>query len=101
MCSSDLPIDASVTLWDGSKVNGPIELRQTLMKYSPQFVRNITEKLMTFALGRGVEYEDMPVVRSIVRNAEKDNYRFNSILMGIIQSDAFNKRVKQVEEAQN
>ena len=52
-------------LWDGTKVNGPIELRQALLKYSPQFVRMITEKLMTYALGRGVEYDDMPVIRSI------------------------------------
>ena len=93
-----VPIDASGTVWDGSKVNGPVELRQTLMKYSPQFVRTITEKLMTFGIGRGVEAEDMPVVRSIVRNAQKDNYRFMSVLMGIIKSDPFQMRVKQSDE---
>ena len=96
-----VPIDAAVTLWDGTKVNGPVELRQALNRYNPQFVRNITEKLMTFSLGRGVEYEDMPVIRSIVRNAQKDNYRFMSILMGVIKSDPFNKRTKQVEDSQN
>ena len=93
-----VPIDASATIWDGTKVNGPVELRQALLKYSPQFVRMITEKLMTFALGRGVEYEDMPVIRSIVREADKDNDRFMSILLGIIQSDPFQMRVKQAAD---
>jgi hypothetical protein len=92
-----VPIDASSTIWDGTKINGPVELRQALLKYSPQFVRTITEKLMTYSLGRGVENEDMPVVRSIVRNAQKDNYRFMSILMGIVKSDPFQMRVRQVE----
>jgi hypothetical protein len=93
-----VPIDVSATLWDGTKVNGPIELRQALGKYSPQFVRNITEKLMTFALGRGVEYEDMSVIRAIVRDADKDNDRFMAILMGVIKSGPFQTRVKQVQE---
>lgn len=92
-----VPIDASATLWDGTKVNGPTELRQALGKYSPQFVRNITEKLMTFALGRGVEYEDMPVIRGIVRDADKNNDRFMAILMGVIKSGPFQTRVKQAE----
>ena len=51
-----VPLDTSAVLWDGTKVNGPVELRQALLQYSPQFVRMITEKLMTFGLGRGVEY---------------------------------------------
>jgi mono/diheme cytochrome c family protein len=93
-----VPLDTAVTLWDGTKVNGPSELRQALLHYSPQFVRTITEKLMTFALGRGVEYEDMPVIRSIVRNADKDNDRFLSILMGIVESQPFQFRTKQAEE---
>jgi hypothetical protein len=93
-----VPLDTSAVLWDGTKVNGPIELRQALLRYSPQFVRTITEKLMTFALGRGVEYEDMPAVRSIVREADRDNDRFVSILMGIIKSQPFQMRTKEVEE---
>jgi Protein of unknown function (DUF1592)/Protein of unknown function (DUF1588)/Protein of unknown function (DUF1585)/Protein of unknown function (DUF1587)/Protein of unknown function (DUF1595)/Planctomycete cytochrome C len=92
-----IPIDAAAVLWDGTKVDGPAELRQALMKYSPQFVRTITERLMTFALGRGVEAEDMPVIRSIVRNADKDNDRFMAILMGIVKSDPFQMRIKEVE----
>ena len=58
----------------------------------------ITEKLMTFALGRGVEYEDMPVIRSIVRDADKDDDRFFSILMGIVKSQPFQFRTKQADE---
>ena len=93
-----VPLDTSAVLWDGTKVNGPIELRQALLHYSPQFVRMITEKLMTFALGRGVEYEDMPVIRSIVREADRNNDRFVSILMGIIKSTPFQMRTKEVEQ---
>ena len=93
-----VPIDAAVTIWDGTDVNGPVELREALLQYSPQFLRMITEKMMTFALGRGVEYDDMPVIRSIVRDAHQDDDRFLAILMGIINSDPFQMRVKQVEE---
>jgi len=91
-----VPLDTSAVLWDGTKVDGPVELRQALLRYSPQFVRMITEKLMTFSLGRGVEYEDMPVIRLIVRDADKDNDRFQSILMGIIRSAPFQMRTKEV-----
>jgi hypothetical protein len=94
-----VPLDTSAVLWDGTKVNGPVELRQALLRYSPQFVRMITEKLMTFSLGRGVEYEDMPVIRSIVRDADKNDDRFQSILMGIIKSAPFQMRTKQIEES--
>ncbi|MBZ5577919.1 MAG: DUF1592 domain-containing protein [Acidobacteriia bacterium] len=90
-----VPLDTSAVLWDGTKVNGPVELRQALLHYSPQFVRMVTEKLMTFALGRGVEYEDMPVIRSIVRDADQDNDRFVAILMGIIKSAPFQMRTKE------
>jgi hypothetical protein len=93
-----VPLDTAVTLWDGTKINGPVELRQALLHYSPQFVRMVTEKLMTFALGRGVEYEDMPVIRSIVHDADKDNDRFFSVLMGIIKSQPFQFRTKQADE---
>jgi hypothetical protein len=90
-----------VELWDGTKVNGPSELRQHLLYYSPQFVRMMTEKMMTFAVGRGVEYYDMPVIRSIVRNSEKSNYRFSSLVMGIVKSAPFQTRVKAAETAAN
>ena len=94
-------IDATVELFDGTQVNGPSELRAALLKYSPQFARMVTEKMMTYALGRGVEYFDMPVVRSIVRKAEKEEYSFSSILMGIVNSDPFQMRTKSGELVAN
>jgi hypothetical protein len=93
-----VPLDTSAVLWDGTQVHGPLELRQALLRYSPQFVRTITERLMTFALGRAVEYEDMPVIRSIVREADRDNDRFVSIVMGIVKSAPFQMRTKEVEQ---
>jgi hypothetical protein len=96
-----VPIDATAQLWDGAEVDGPSELRQHLLYYSPQFVRMITEKMMTYALGRGVEYYDMPTIRSIVRDAEKDNNRFSSIVMGIVESAPFRMRIKRAENALN
>jgi hypothetical protein len=95
------PIDASGDLWDGTKVNGPVELRKALLHYSPAFMRNMTEKMMTYALGRGVEYFDMPVVRTIVRDADKNNDRFSSIVLGIVKSPQFLMRTKMEEKNAN
>jgi cytochrome c5 len=95
-----VPIDVSAELWDGTKVTGPAGLRQALLHYSPQFVRMMTEKMMTFAVGRGMEYYDMPVIRAIARDAEKNNNKFSSILMGIVRSAPFQMRTK-VEESTN
>jgi len=94
------PIDASVDLYDGQHVDGPVGLRQALLRYSPQFVRMFTEKMMTYALGRGVEYSDMPTLRSIVRDAAKDNYRFSAIVLGVVRSPQFQMRVKEAAEQQ-
>ena len=88
------PIDASVQLFDGQQVDGPVGLRQALMRYSPQFVRMFTEKMMTYALGRGVEYSDMPAIRSIVRDVAKDNNRFSSLVLGVVKSAQFQMREK-------
>ena len=96
-----VPIDANVELYDGQQVNGPVGLRQALLRYSPQFVRVVTEKLMTYGLGRGVEYYDMPVIRSIVRDAGKNNNRFSSIVLGIVKSAPFQMRTKLEENAGN
>src|SRR2546422_2329809 len=96
-----VPIDASVELYDGQQVNGPSGLRNALMQYSPQFVRMVTEELMTYGLGRGVEYYDMPVIRSIARDASKNNYRFSSIVLGIVKSPPFQMRTKLDENAAN
>lgn len=82
-------VDASSQLTDGTKISGVVDLRNALLRYSPQFARVVTEKLMTYALGRGVEYQDMPVVRAIVRDAERNNYRFSSLVEGIVKSEPF------------
>ena len=93
------PIDAAVQLYDGQQVNGPSELRQALLRYAPQFVRMIVEKTMTFALGRGVEYSDMPAVRSIVRDAATDDYKFPTIVLGVVKSAQFQMRLRTNERA--
>jgi hypothetical protein len=88
------PIDASTELADGTKVDGPSSLRRALLRQPEVFVQTFTEKLMTFALGRGVAYYDMPSVRTIARESAKKNYRFSAILDGIIESPAFQMRLK-------
>ena len=88
------PIDSTVELWDGTRVTGPVELRAALLHYSPQFVRSLTEKLMTYALGRGVEYYDMPVVRRIAADAAQNGNKFSSIVLGIVTSPQFQMRSK-------
>src|SRR5205085_7554709 len=86
------PIDASGKLVDGTAITGPVDLRKALMKHPEQFVETVTEKMMTYALGRSVEYYDMPTIRKIVRDAARDNYRFSSIVMGIVNSAPFQMR---------
>jgi mono/diheme cytochrome c family protein len=93
----DTPIDASGVLVDGTKINGLADLRASLMARSDQFARVVTEKMMTYALGRGVEYEDMPMLRSIVRDSAPGKYRFTSIVMGIVKSAPFQSSMKTVE----
>ena len=88
------PVDAAGQLVDGTKINGPADLRNALLGYSDQFVRTVTEKLMTYGLGRGVEYYDQPVVRSIVRQASRDNYKFSSLIIGIVESAPFQMKKK-------
>ncbi len=87
-------IDAAVQLHDGQKVSGPVGLRNALLRYSPQFVAMFTEKMMTYALGRGVEYADMPTIRTIVRDAAKQQHHFAAIVMGVVRSPQFQMRVK-------
>lgn len=88
------PVDASGTLVDGSKLSGPKELREALVRYSPQFVRVATEKMLTYALGRGTEHYDMPLVRQIVKGAAKDNYRFSALVLAVVKSDPFQMNEK-------
>jgi len=93
-----VPLDTTSVLWDGTEVNGVKDLRENLKRYSPQFARFMTEKLLSYAMGRGVEYFDMPVVRSIVNTAEPDNYRFSTLVTNIVKSDPFQMRTKEVPE---
>ena len=87
-------VDTSGQLADGTPVDGPIALRKALLKHSDQFVRTMTEKMLTYALGRGLEYYDMPVVRSIARDAASQNNRFSSIVLGIVRSTPFQMKQK-------
>jgi len=86
------PVDATATLVDGTRVEGAVGLRKALLNYSDRFVQTVTEKLLTYALGRGLEYYDMPVVRAVARGAKPDDYRFSNIIMGIVESAPFQMR---------
>ncbi|WP_428099906.1 DUF1592 domain-containing protein [Candidatus Rariloculus sp.] len=86
---ADAPIDASTVLPGGGAIDGPVELRQALLRRPDQFVQALTEKLMMYALGRELEYHDMPQVRAVVRAAEQHDYRLSAIVTGIVTSDAF------------
>jgi len=86
------PIDAAGVLADGTKVDGPVALREAILKRPEAFVTTVTERLLTYALGRGLEPSDMPVVRRIVRNAAANDYRLASIITGIVNSVPFQMR---------
>jgi hypothetical protein len=88
-------IDASGELYDGTKVNGAVDLRQALLKRPEVLVGTMTEKMMIYALGRGLEPYDMPAVRTIVRDSAKDGYRFSSLVKGIVASTPFRMRRKE------
>ena len=86
------PIDASGTLPDGAAFEGPTGLRDLLLDRPDDFVGTVTEKLMMYALGRGLEYYDAPTVRKIVRDAAGEEYRWSAIILGIVKSTAFQMR---------
>ena len=88
------PIDAKVVLFDGQQVDGPVALQQALLRYSPQFVRIFVERMMTYAVGRGVEYTDMPTIRAITNEVAKDDNRLSAVVMGVVKSPKFQMRVK-------
>ena len=88
------PIDTKGQLVDGTPVNGVTDLRNALIRNKAQFVRVIAEKLMIYAIGRGTEYYDMPEVRAIVHQAEKNNYKFSSLVLGVVKSDQFQMNQK-------
>ncbi len=86
-------IDSSGTLPDGTKFSGPIEFRTALLNRKVDFVTNLTEKLFVYGLGRGVEYFDMPTVRQVVSDSATKDYRWSSIILGIVQSKSFQMRM--------
>jgi len=89
--AADAPVDASGELPDGTRFDGPAELRAILLSNREQFVETFTEKLLTYALGRGVEYSDRPVIRKIVREAAPD-YRWSSLVLSLVKSIPFQMR---------
>jgi mono/diheme cytochrome c family protein len=87
------PIDPSGQLVDGTKLDGPVGLRNVLLNRADLFSSTFTEKLLTYAIGRGLEYHDMPAVRSIVRSAAQDGGRFSGFVLGIVNSAPFRMRI--------
>ena len=88
------PVDASGQLVDGTRINGVVELRQALLKDPQAFARTTTERIMTYALGRGLASSDMPAVREVVQTAGRDGYHFSSVVLGVVQSVPFRMRAK-------
>ena len=88
----DAPINASGVLLDGTTVDGPAALRRALVAQKEQFVRTVAGKLLTYAVGREVEYFDAPAVRAIVRAAAADDYRWSSAILAIVKSTPFQMR---------
>ena len=93
-----LPLNASGQLADGTTIDGIVALREALVARSDVFVQTLTEKLMTYALGRGLQYYDMPAVREVVRNAARQDYRFSAIMSGIVSSAPFQMRAAGDED---
>jgi len=87
-------IDATAQLVDGTKLDGPLSLRRALLERSDVFATVATEKLLTYASGRAVQFQDMPAVRAIIRDAARDKYRFSSLVLGIVKSTPFQMRTK-------
>jgi hypothetical protein len=90
------PVDASSVIMDGSAVDGAAELREVLLADPRVFAGTVTEKLLTYALGRGLQYYDMPLVRQLLDDSKDSGHRFSEIVIGIVESAAFQKRVKTV-----
>ena len=92
------PIDPTGNMVDGTKLDGPLSLRRALVGHSEAFIRTFTEKLLTYALGRGIEYYDMPAVRAIDREAAGRNNRFSALVLAIVKSVPF--QMRRAEESQ-
>lgn len=90
------PVDSTGRLVDGTTVSGPQDLRRALLSRADSFVTSATEKLLTYALGRRLEYFDQPAVREIVRNAKRENYRFSSLVLGVVHSVPFQMKARRL-----
>jgi hypothetical protein len=90
-------IDSTGQMGTGAPVDGPVGLRKAILAQPEMFVRTLTDKLMTYGLGRGVEHKDKPFVRGIARAAAAQNYRFSSIVLGIVKSPAFQLKKAQTD----
>jgi Protein of unknown function (DUF1592)/Protein of unknown function (DUF1588)/Protein of unknown function (DUF1585)/Protein of unknown function (DUF1587)/Protein of unknown function (DUF1595) len=91
-------IDSAGVMYDGTKIDGPASLRDALLKHQDVFLQTLTENLMTYALGRRVEYYDMPAIRAIVSQAAKTDLHFSSFVLGIINSAAFQRRAVEAPQ---
>jgi Protein of unknown function (DUF1588)/Protein of unknown function (DUF1585) len=96
--ASGARVDAAAQLPDGTKFNGPSDLRQVLRKHSDEFVTTVTERLLTYALGRGLEATDTPTIRKIKREAAPDDFRFESLIQSIVTSTPFQMRTAQASK---
>ena len=97
---NSMPLDTHGEFYDGTPVSSPADLASTLMKRPVPLVRTFTQNLMAYALGRRVEYFDQPAIRAIAREAEADNYRIASFILGVVKSDAFQmKRIESTPES--
>ena len=94
-----MPLDTRGELWDGTQVASPQDLQAALLKRPIPLVRTFTENLMAYALGRRVEYYDMPTVRTITREAKTDGYRLSSFILGIVNSPAFQMQRQEADVA--
>ena len=87
-----VPVDSSGVLPDGTQLDGPAGLRKVLMSRPEEFVLTMTERMLTYALGRAVEYHDAPALRKIVREAAPEDYRWSSLILGTVKSMPFQMR---------
>jgi len=95
------PLDTRGTFYDGTDVGTPSELVEALLKRPIPLVRNFTANLLAYAMGRRVEYFDQPTIREIVREAEANDYRMSSFILGVVRSDPFRMmRSRVAEEAE-
>ncbi|MCC7124522.1 MAG: DUF1592 domain-containing protein [Acidobacteria bacterium] len=98
---NEVPVDSEGELYDGAKVNGPAGLRNALIKHQDVFLLSFTENMLTYALGRRVEASDMPMVRAIVRDAKKQNYKMSAFVQGIANSPAFRMAAPEAPAGKN